>query len=282
MLVSSLVSWSALGDNCIEMATHDPHRNGAALAAPLTQELLARAGIVPGMRVLVLGAGDGDVALLVAERVGTGGRVVVLDPDDRALAGARAQADEQYFEDIEFREESLATFAPREPFDAVVGRFFFMHEAEPVAQLERAATFLRPGGRMVVHEWHLESILWPHTSAWPDGTAYRPLARASIDALRRNGVHVDMGLRLVNLFAAAGLPLPSTRSELVVVPGASASGPLFFRALLRELKPAEACPGVPAAERRALDLLAQRLEDAALTSYGHIFLPLQVGAWTHL
>src|ERR1700722_16863765 len=220
------------------MAIHDRHRGGA-FAAQLTQELLARAGIVPGMRVLVLGAGDGDLAMLVAERVGSGGRVVVLDADERALAAARTCADEQHFAGIEFRQESLLGFTPREPLDAVVGRFFFMYEADPVALLGRAASLLRTGGRMVVHEWHLESILSPHTSAWPDGAAYGSFARASIATLRRARVHVDIGLRLVNIFAAAGLPLPRTRTELVAVPGASAAAAHFFQTLLRELPPAE-------------------------------------------
>jgi SAM-dependent methyltransferase len=264
------------------MTIHEPSRGSSAYAAQLTQELLSRAGIGPGMRVLVLGAADGDVVLLVAERVGAGGKVVVLDSNGDALAAARLRAHEQYFEGIQFINDALGTFEPREPLDAVVARFYLMREADPVASLRRAALWLRAGGRIVVHEWHLESILSPHTSAWPDNTAYESLARASIDALRRNGVHVDIGLRLVNLFAAAGLPLPSTRSELVVVTGANVAGPLFFRALLGELEPAVARLGVSPANRGVLAQLAHRFEDDTAARAGHIFLPLQVGAWTHL
>ena len=71
-----------------------------------------------------------------------------------------------------------------------------MHETDAVSTLRRAATLLRAGGRMIVHEWHLESMLWPHTSAWPDRTGYDAFARASIAALGLARVQVDIGHRL--------------------------------------------------------------------------------------
>ncbi|MGC1759588.1 MAG: hypothetical protein WA742_09545, partial [Candidatus Cybelea sp.] len=54
---------------------HKPHALEAAFAQPLTEELLSCAGITPGMRVLVMGSGLAEIALLVAERVGCNGRV---------------------------------------------------------------------------------------------------------------------------------------------------------------------------------------------------------------
>ena len=51
---------------------------GAALA-PATRMILAEAGIRPGMRVLDLGCGAGDVALLAAGLAGPGGSVVGVD-----------------------------------------------------------------------------------------------------------------------------------------------------------------------------------------------------------
>ena len=46
---------------------------------PGTRELLAQAGLAPGMRVLDAGSGAGDVALIAAELVGPSGTVVGLD-----------------------------------------------------------------------------------------------------------------------------------------------------------------------------------------------------------
>ena len=62
----------------------------AALIAPMTERLLRDAGITPGMRVLDVGSGVGDVALLVARLVGPHGSVVGVDRDGSARQTARA------------------------------------------------------------------------------------------------------------------------------------------------------------------------------------------------
>jgi SAM-dependent methyltransferase len=51
---------------------------GAAMA-PATRMIFTEAGIRPGMRVLDLGCGAGDVAFLAAELVGPGGSVLGID-----------------------------------------------------------------------------------------------------------------------------------------------------------------------------------------------------------
>ena len=53
----------------------------AKILQPFTEKFFTRAGIRPGMRVLEVGSGMGDVALLVAEIVGPGGRVLGADRD---------------------------------------------------------------------------------------------------------------------------------------------------------------------------------------------------------
>jgi cyclopropane fatty-acyl-phospholipid synthase-like methyltransferase len=50
----------------------------AAILRPITERLLRNAGIRPGMRVLDLGSGAGDVAILAAELVGPKGCLLGL------------------------------------------------------------------------------------------------------------------------------------------------------------------------------------------------------------
>src|SRR5215204_5640520 len=57
----------------------------AQLYGPLTRRLLVEAGIGSGMRVLDVGSGAGDVALLVAEMVGPMGQVVGVDTNAHIL-----------------------------------------------------------------------------------------------------------------------------------------------------------------------------------------------------
>jgi SAM-dependent methyltransferase len=52
----------------------------AVLVDPITRRFLVSAGIAEGMRVLDVGSGAGDVAILLAGLVGAGGEVVGSDP----------------------------------------------------------------------------------------------------------------------------------------------------------------------------------------------------------
>jgi cyclopropane fatty-acyl-phospholipid synthase-like methyltransferase len=81
-----------LGSDEDELARLD--LQGRALA-PATRALFAAAGIRPGMRVLDLGCGAGDVALVAAGLVGTDGSVVGVDHSPQAVARARLRAEQQ-------------------------------------------------------------------------------------------------------------------------------------------------------------------------------------------
>jgi SAM-dependent methyltransferase len=58
----------------------------AAVLAPITRRLFSDAGLARDMRVLDVGCGTGDVSILAAEMVGSGGAVVGIDRSKDALA----------------------------------------------------------------------------------------------------------------------------------------------------------------------------------------------------
>ncbi len=64
----------------------------AALLAPFTERFFLGAGIGPGQRVLDIGSGVGDVAMLVAKLVNPSGEVVGVERDARSIARARWSA----------------------------------------------------------------------------------------------------------------------------------------------------------------------------------------------
>jgi SAM-dependent methyltransferase len=212
-----VVFGAAATDNDGMIRVDRPHAVEAAFAQPLSEELLISAGVTPGMRVLVLGRGLADVALLVAERVGERGAVIAAHEDPKVVAEARRRAAEEGFDQVDFQAESLDRISLAAPVDAVVGRFFLMYEHDPVGAIRLAADTVHSGGRILFQEWHYESVLWPETSDWPYVPLYRAFARWSIEGLRRQHAHVDMGLRLANAFTEAGLPLPTVRTDLRVV-----------------------------------------------------------------
>lgn len=232
------------------------------------------------MRVLVLGRGLADVALLVAERVGRRGAVIGTHADPWVVAEARRRAADECFDQVTFRAASLERVDLQGPVDAVVGRFFLMNERDPVRAIRLAASMVHDGGRIVFQEWHYDSILWAETSDWPHLPLYRQFAHWLIEGLRRRHAHVDMGLRLINAFTEAGLPVPTVRTDLRMVHGPGSLGYAFFETAIRELLPTIERCGLASALDVQVDTLAERLERETVGATGHLFLPLQVGAWT--
>jgi ubiquinone/menaquinone biosynthesis C-methylase UbiE len=64
----------------------------AGVIEPVTRRLIRECGIGPGMRVLDIGCGTGDVSMLLAEAVGEAGSVVAFDRETRAIDVAKTRA----------------------------------------------------------------------------------------------------------------------------------------------------------------------------------------------
>ena len=68
----------------------------------LTRRLIRESGLKPGMRVVDIGCGAGDVAMLIAEFVGVTGEVVAIDMAERAVETASRRAQAKGFKRIKF------------------------------------------------------------------------------------------------------------------------------------------------------------------------------------
>src|ERR1700735_825910 len=86
MSTSNPISQCALGNTDAE---HERLIRQPMILAPLTERFFRQAGIGPGQRVLDLGSGVGDVAMLAARLVGPAGEVVGVERDARSIARAR-------------------------------------------------------------------------------------------------------------------------------------------------------------------------------------------------
>src|SRR5437764_14798160 len=101
MITNRSASPYALGSTDAE---HERLIRQAARVAPTTERLFREAGIGPGQRVLDLGSGVGDVAILVARLVGPSGEVVAIERDPKSIAKARARVTEAGFHNVSFNE----------------------------------------------------------------------------------------------------------------------------------------------------------------------------------
>src|SRR5215469_11747907 len=116
-------------------AEHQRLIRQAARVAPITERFFREAGIGPGQRVLDLGSGVGDVAMLVARLVGPSGEVVGVERDPRAIARARDRAAKAGLHKVSFTESDVSHIANDKLFDAAVGRFIFEFVPDPLATL---------------------------------------------------------------------------------------------------------------------------------------------------
>src|SRR6516162_4972424 len=112
-------------------------RRQAQLVNPITRQYLIEAGLAPGMCVLDVGSGAGDVAFLAAELVGPSGQVVGVDRSRDALVFARSRAKEQSLADVTFVESELAAMSFDQHFDAAIGRYVLCFQPDPAALLRK-------------------------------------------------------------------------------------------------------------------------------------------------
>src|SRR5215472_18655736 len=102
-------------------AEHERLIRQAARLAPITERFFRRAGIGRGQRVLDLGSGVGDVAMLVARIVGPSGEVVGIERDGISVARAKARVAEAGFLNVSFTQTDVNEIVSDKLFDAAVG-----------------------------------------------------------------------------------------------------------------------------------------------------------------
>lgn len=227
----------------------------ARLLEPYTERFFRDAGIGEGDRVLDVGSGMGDVAMILARLVGPGGSVVGIDRDGPALEAARARVAAVGCRNVEFVEADIADAAFAEPFDAIAGRMVLLFQPDPAAVLRLLMRHLRPRGRVAFQE--------PCWSVWRPLYRDLPLRAACIElvheAMMRAGVHDDMEVRLRRDFVAAGLPLPQMRLEVPYGAKDRSSRDLASE-ILRSVHPRLVAAGLRTDAIGDLGTLAARLE----------------------
>lgn len=245
-----------------------------AIGDPMTRRFFVEAGLAPGMRVLDLGSGAGNVAVLAAELVGPGGSVVGVDRDPDAVERARRLVAARNLPNIEFRVADVQALAGVEAgFDAVVGRFILMYQPDPVATLRQAVSRLRPGGVVCLHEVDATPP-W----AYPEGPTWRRAHTWVLDAFAKAGVNERMGLALNAVFRAAGLPHPRMRLEAFI--GGGPDAPTWVAANLVEgMLPLMERLGVATRDEVDPADLADRMLAELAADDGVMVIPLQIGAW---
>jgi ubiquinone/menaquinone biosynthesis C-methylase UbiE len=247
------------------------------LLRPFTERTFRSAGVAPGMRVLDLGSGMGDVALLLADMVGPRGCVVGLDRDATALERARQRTAEQGCSSwVSFQATNLEDFATADLFDAVVGRYILLYQPDAASTLRQLARFLKPGGIVAFHELDFPD---PHSSQPPCALWDQVYALVG-EAFRRAGAPPDFGRRVGPAFVGAGLPFPSIITENLVGGARGSYVYPWVANTLLSVAPRLKDLGLTPPDVALDATLAQALEDAVIAAGSQVLAPTQYGAWT--
>ena len=245
----------------------------------ITRRFFLRSGIAKGMKVLDVGSGAGDVALTLAEFVGSEGSVVGVDVNPDILKTAQARADAAGFSNIEFIAGDTRTLELPDDFDAVVGRLVLMYMADPADALRHLATHLRPGGIAAFQEVDFtpyNAVLHPDT----------PLANKLIGwgrtVFERSGAHLEMGMDLYKAFVNADLPEPTLHFEAPMGGPEDWPGYEYLTNSFRSLVLLLEAYGIATADEVDIDTLAERIQVEVATSKRPIMLPPHITAYASL
>jgi ubiquinone/menaquinone biosynthesis C-methylase UbiE len=232
-------------------------RQGAVLRGFLASAFRA-AGIEPGMRILDLGCGVGDVAMLAADLVGPTGSVVGIDRDPASVAWAGKRVAEAGYANIRFQTTEFQGFADSKPFDALVGRFILMYLPDPATTLRHLSLQLRPGAVIAF----MEPDFTVDSSIFPEMPEFKDCGRWISEALRHSGARIDMGMRLYATYRDAGFV--KTATEVTHLSGCGCTREMadFFAETIRSILPKIIQHGIATAEEVQIDTLADRMDAA--------------------
>ena len=252
-------------------------RRQAQLVNPITRQYLIEAGIAPGMRVLDVGSGVGDVAFLAAELVGPSGEVVGVDRSPDALGLARSRAKERSLANVTFRENELSAMAFDQLFDAAIGRYVLCFQPDPAALLRKISHLVRPGGIVLFHEPDRKQM-----RSYPPVPTYDKISEWIDETFRRTGMDVRMGIKLYSTFLAAGLAAPTMRLH-ATIGGAKALDEVHFEAdVAVTLATAMEETGVATADELGADSLVDRIVQEMTANQSVIVGRAEIGGWTRL
>lgn len=253
-------------------------QNQSLLYNPSTRRLFEEAGITAGMKVLDVGSGAGDVALLAADLVGPDGMVIGVESNPSVLETARERVRAAGISNVSFIAEDIRSVALDRDFDAVVGRVVLIYLGEPEAVLRLLSGHLRPGGIVAFQEID-----------WTNGPTAMPPSRhlAQVwdwvpEMFRRAGLDPQMGLKLHQTFLAAGLPAPTMHLDAPVGGGSDWAGFDYMVSGLRSNLPHILQHKVATEGEVDIDTFAERLRADVVGQQGVIMLPTFIGAWARL
>ena len=115
------------------------------------QRLIAELSVTPGMTVGEIGAGSGELTVLMAQHVGSRGRIFSTEISEQRLADIRKAVATAGLSNVEVLQAAVdSTNLPDGCCDAIFMRVVYHHFSNPEAINKSLFAALKPGGRIAV------------------------------------------------------------------------------------------------------------------------------------
>lgn len=165
------------------------------------------AGFTAGQTILDLGCGPGFCTKELAFTVGMEGRVIGIDRSQHFIDFLNA-VNVQYglnieticsdFDDMQLQDDSL---------DGVYCRWALAWVPNPKTVLEKVKQALKPGGKIVVHEYYD----WSTHQIEPDIPELTKAIKAALRSFKEQDGEIDIGRELPEMFESLGMRVQSVR-----------------------------------------------------------------------
>ena len=172
----------------------------ASVLLPTTMQLLQSAGLTTGMKCLDVGCGGGHVSILMANVVGSKGRVVGTDTDAGILALAKEDAEAAKAANVTFQQLDACACVWHKEFELTYARFLLSHLNEPQNCLASMVEACLPGGRIVIEDTDFAGSL-----CYPVSAVYERYKELYQELVKRRGGDPNIGPKLAAMLRGAGV-----------------------------------------------------------------------------
>lgn len=158
-----------------------------------SKDLLLKAGLKPGQRVLEVGCGTGNMTKWIAKQLGCNGHLTAVDISHEQVKIAQENCSES--NNVTFITSSIFDVKKEKQFDLVYSRFLIMHLQNPLEGLQHLTRLLKPNG-ILVSEEATNSV----TACYPESPIFRKYRELVMALFQKNNIDFDIGEKLYAYF----------------------------------------------------------------------------------
>jgi HAD superfamily hydrolase (TIGR01490 family) len=167
---------------------------------PYSREFLKKVGLMPGMTVLEVGCGTGNMACWIAEQVGVNGTVYALDSSENQLRVAKENAKNSDINTINFMHLCIYDLDKLLlQFDLIYCRYVLLHLKDVDKALAIMCNKLKPGGIIACEEPTISTAF-----CYPESSAYKKSRELMQRLAEIAGFDFEIGVKLLNKFKQVG------------------------------------------------------------------------------